>query len=67
MIKEECLLQVYNDSFNYNTDNRKSKMEVKQSSSTILTRWYPESRYIKETAGGTTNEYTFTGVDTSFC
>jgi hypothetical protein len=40
----------YNSCFITNTD-------------TILTRWYVGSRYIKETSGGTTKEYTWIGGD----
>jgi len=43
--------------------NERAKMEVKQSGSTILARWYPSGGYIKETAGGATKEYTFIGGD----
>jgi RHS repeat-associated protein len=38
-------------------------MEVKQSGNTILTRWYPNSSFIRETASGTTKDYTFIGGD----
>jgi len=41
--------------------NERAKMEVKQSGSTILARWYPSGSYIKETQGGVTKEYTFIG------
>jgi RHS repeat-associated protein len=63
----ECVKTIqedpYSASFVYNADNGRSKMEVKQNTTTILTRWYSESSYIKETAGGTTKEYTFIGGD----
>jgi RHS repeat-associated protein len=63
----ECVKTIqedpYSASFVYNADNGRAKMEVKQNATTILTRWYSESSYIKETAGGTTKEYTFIGGD----
>jgi hypothetical protein len=49
--------------FLYNSDEQRAKMEVKQNTSTILTRWYPGSRYMKETAGSLTKEYTWIGGD----
>ena len=49
--------------FTYNPFNERAKMEIKQSGSTILTRWYSNGNYIKETAGGVTKEYTFIGGD----
>jgi RHS repeat-associated protein len=53
----------YSATFVYNADNGRAKMEVKQNTTTILTRWYPSGSYIKETASGTTKEYTFIGGD----
>jgi RHS repeat-associated protein len=53
----------YKALFTYNSDNERAKMVVQQNNSDILTRWYPNSRYIKETAGGVTKEYTFIGGD----
>ena len=53
----------YQATFTYNNEGQRAKMEVKQSGNTILTRWYVGSRYIKETAGGTTKEYTWIGGD----
>jgi len=53
----------YSASFIYNADDERAKMEIKQGVNTILTRWYPSNRYIKETAGGVTKEYTFIGGD----
>ena len=47
--------------FNYNAFDERSKMEIKQSGSTILTRWYSTDSYIKETSGSVTKEYTFIG------
>jgi RHS repeat-associated protein len=49
--------------FTYNSDNERVKMDVQQSGSSILTRWYPTSSYIIETSGGVTKEYTFIGGD----
>jgi RHS repeat-associated protein len=53
----------YNATFNYNADKERAKMVINQSGSPILTRWYPGSSYIKETAGAVTKEYTFIGGD----
>ena len=53
----------YIASFTYNAENERAKMVVQQGGSTILTRWYPSSNFIKETAGSTTKEYTFIGGD----
>ena len=53
----------YQATFTYNDEGQRAKMEVKQSGSTILTRWYAGSRYSKETAGATTKEYTWIGGD----
>jgi len=47
----------YSAIFLYDALNQRAKMEVKQSGSPILTRWYPENGHIKETAGGTTTYY----------
>jgi len=47
----------------YNPNSERAKMDIKQSGSTTLTRWYPTPGYIKETVGGTTKEYTFIGGD----
>jgi RHS repeat-associated protein len=38
-------------------------MTLTQGGSTVLTRWYSGSRYIKESAGGVTKEYTWIGGD----
>ena len=53
----------YQATFLYNSDEQRARMEVKQNGSTILTRWYAGSRYMKETAGSTTREYTWIGGD----
>ncbi|MGV8091902.1 MAG: RHS repeat domain-containing protein [Mangrovibacterium sp.] len=53
----------YHAAFIYNSENQRAKMEVSQSGNTILTRWYGSSRYMKETAGSTTKEYTWIGGD----
>ncbi|MGQ9644061.1 MAG: RHS repeat-associated core domain-containing protein [Ignavibacterium sp.] len=53
----------YLATFTYNSDNQRAKMVVEQIGNTILTRWYPSSSYIKETARGVTKEYTFIGGD----
>ncbi len=53
----------YHAEFVYNSDNQRAKMLVTDLGSTILTRWYVGSRYIKETEGTTTKEYTWIGGD----
>jgi RHS repeat-associated protein len=53
----------YNAVMVYNSDNQRAKMDVTQSGSSILTRWYAGSSYMKETAGGVTREYTYLGGD----
>jgi|GEM_PF-4349448 len=53
----------YNATIIYNSDNERAKMDVTQSGSTILTRWYAGSSYMKETAAGVTKEYTYIGGD----
>jgi RHS repeat-associated protein len=53
----------YTATFAYNSDNQRAKMDVIQSGTTILTRWYVGSRYMKETASGVTKEYTYLGGD----
>jgi len=52
---------VYSASWLYNSDHQRAKMTVTQGGSTILTRWYAGSDYMKETAGGVTKEYTYLG------
>jgi len=53
----------YSATFDYNGDGQRAKMEVTQSGNAILTRWYTGSRYIKETAGSVTKEFTWIGGD----
>jgi len=53
----------YHAAFTYNSDGQRAKMLVTNLGSTILTRWYVGSRYIKETEGATTKEYTWIGGD----
>ncbi|MGV8091909.1 MAG: RHS repeat domain-containing protein [Mangrovibacterium sp.] len=53
----------YHAAFIYNSDDQRARMEVSQNGNTILTRWYGSSRYMKETAGSTTKEYTWIGGD----
>jgi RHS repeat-associated protein len=53
----------YSASFIYNPDEERAKMEVSQSGSVILSRWYTSSGYIKEISAGVTKEYTFIGGD----
>lgn len=54
---------IYNATFIYNSDNQRAKMDVTQSGTNILTRWYAGSSYMKETAAGVTKEYTYLGGD----
>lgn len=53
----------YHAEFTYNSDNQRAKMLVTDLGSTLLTRWYVGSRYLKETSGSTTKEYTWIGGD----
>ena len=53
----------YQATFAYNSDDQRAKMTVTQSGATIMSRWYTGSRYMKETAGSTTKEYTWVGGD----
>ena len=54
---------VYSAAFIYNSENQRAKMDVAQSGTNILTRWYAGSCYMKETASGVTKEYTYLGGD----
>lgn len=54
---------VYAATFAYNSDNQRARMVVTQNGSTILTRWYAGSSYIKQTEGSATKEYTWIGGD----
>lgn len=54
---------VYAATFVYNAENQRAKMDVTQSGTNILTRWYAGSSYMKETASGITKEYTYIGGD----
>jgi RHS repeat-associated protein len=47
----------------YNSENQRAKMDITQSGTNILTRWYAGSSYMKETAAGVTKEYTYLGGD----
>ncbi|MGC9353309.1 MAG: RHS repeat-associated core domain-containing protein [Mariniphaga sp.] len=49
--------------FTYNSDNQRCKMVMKQNGVVQYTRWYAGSRYMKETSGGTTTQYTWLGGD----
>ncbi|MCE4564663.1 VCBS repeat-containing protein [Maribellus sp. CM-23] len=53
----------YHATFTYNSDNQRCKMLVTDLGSAVLTRWYVGSRYIKQTEGSTTTEYTWIGGD----
>jgi RHS repeat-associated protein len=54
---------VYAAAFVYNSENQRAKMGLTQNGSTILTRWYAGSSYMKQTAGSVTIEYTYLGGD----
>ncbi|TKG90729.1 hypothetical protein EYV94_22970 [Puteibacter caeruleilacunae] len=53
----------YSAAFNYNCDEQRCIMEVKNNSTTILKRVYAGNSYVKETEGGVTKEYTWIGGD----
>nr|WP_319998176.1 FG-GAP-like repeat-containing protein [uncultured Draconibacterium sp.] len=53
----------YSASFTYNSDQQRCKMVVSQNGSTLYTRWYPGSQYMKEVRGSTTTQYTWLGGD----
>jgi RHS repeat-associated protein len=53
----------YHAAFIYNSDDQRAKMLVTDLGSTILTRWYVGSQYIKETESAVTKEYTWIGGD----
>lgn len=53
----------YHATFTYNSDGQRCKMQVTDLGNTILSRWYAGSRYIKQTEGATTKEYTWIGGD----
>ena len=60
----------YQAAFLYNSDEQRARMEVKQNGSTILTRWYAGSRYMKETAtwiGGDAYTAPCVAVKTNTC
>lgn len=51
----------YAATLTYNSDNQRAKMMVTQGGSTILTRWYVGSSYLKQTEGSVTKEFTWIG------
>jgi RHS repeat-associated protein len=53
----------YYATFTYNSDDQRAKMLVTDLGSTILTRWYAGSRYVKEVKGSSTRHYTWIGGD----
>ena len=53
----------YKARYLYNSENQRARMVVNRNDTTILTRWYFGSRYMKETSGTTTKEYTYLGGD----
>jgi hypothetical protein len=53
----------YKAILNYNREGQRCKMVATQQGTTILTRWYASNRYMKETEGSTTREYTWVGGD----
>ncbi|NOY94890.1 MAG: hypothetical protein GXO81_00675 [Chlorobi bacterium] len=60
-ISETIAGSTFSTTFTYNNDGQRCKMVITENSSTILTRWYAGSRYMKETEGSTTKEYTYIG------
>jgi RHS repeat-associated protein len=54
---------VYSAAFIYNSDRQRAKMDVTQSSTNILTRWYAGSSYMKEDSAGVIKQYTYLGGD----
>ncbi|MGC9342623.1 MAG: RHS repeat-associated core domain-containing protein, partial [Bacteroidales bacterium] len=52
----------YYATFTYNSDGQRAKMLVTDLGSTILTRWYVGSRYVKEVKGSL-RQYTWIGGD----
>jgi RHS repeat-associated protein len=53
----------YSATFTYNSDQQRCKMVVSQNGSTLYTRWYPGSSYMKEVSGSVTTQYTWLGGD----
>jgi len=53
----------YSATFLYNADKQRAKMDVTQSGTNILTRWYAGASYMKETVSGISKEYTYLGGD----
>ncbi len=60
---EEITEGDYSATFTYNSDQQRCKMVVSQNGSTVYTRWYPGSRYMKEEKGSSTTHYTWLGGD----
>ena len=53
----------YNATFTYNNENQRAKMDITNSGSSILTRWYAGNSYMKQTAKGITIDYTYIDGD----
>lgn len=53
----------YKASFLYNSEGNRSRMTLSQNGTIALNRWYVGSRYMKETQGNVTKEYTYIGGD----
>ena len=54
---------VYGATFIYNADQQRAKMDVTQSGTNILTRFYAGSSDMREISGGVTKEYAYIGGD----
>ena len=54
---------VYTAAFIYNADQQRAKMDVTQSGTNILTRFYAGSSDMREIIGGVTKEYAYIGGD----
>ena len=55
----------YEAGFLYNPDNQRARMLIKHNGNTILTRWYSNGSFIKESDGSNTKVFTFIGGDAS--
>ncbi|HJZ39656.1 MAG TPA: FG-GAP-like repeat-containing protein, partial [Bacteroidales bacterium] len=53
----------YNATFTYNPDNERAKMVVLNGSNHVVTRWYPNSSFMKDSVIGTVKKYTYIGGD----
>jgi uncharacterized protein (TIGR02594 family) len=53
----------YNATFTYLADNERAKMVVLNGSNHVVTRWYPTSRFMKDSVSGNVKKYTYIGGD----